>query len=238
MGPNRAVSSAAEQRAFNPTVAGSIPARPISARPHRLEAQDTALSRRRRGFESLWGRYAVFGWRLRGGQPEPSLIPTRPFAPMISKRWVGSALSWVARTKPSLSARSSGSSASPMTSTPPQRPRSLIRDRGPSVRERNGSEFRLDVRRKCRSIFDERPDGRRIRSAAEATGAAMNQAPRPGSAGERREIGRRTSRTRGRRRLRRTGSRGPRTGGTRARPRPCRARSVPERRAGALSRRT
>ncbi len=25
-------------------------------RPHRLEAQDTALSRRRRGFESRWGR--------------------------------------------------------------------------------------------------------------------------------------------------------------------------------------
>lgn len=76
----------AEQRAFNPTVAGSSPARPslppktfaarpgglpgtqrerarsrssvsVTTRPHRLEAQDTTLSRWLRGFESPWGRF-------------------------------------------------------------------------------------------------------------------------------------------------------------------------------------
>ena|SRR3712207_4727944 len=36
-----------------PRVEGSIPSQLTS--PHRLEAQDTALSRRRHGFESRWG---------------------------------------------------------------------------------------------------------------------------------------------------------------------------------------
>ena len=82
---NRASSSVVEQGTFNPRVVGSIPtwltadaasAYPLCARddllnsrgrdrqvvgpdrlasPHRLEAQDTALSRRRHGFESRWG---------------------------------------------------------------------------------------------------------------------------------------------------------------------------------------
>ncbi len=43
----------AEQGTFNPRVVGSIPTWLTS--PHRLEAQDTALSRRRHGFESRWG---------------------------------------------------------------------------------------------------------------------------------------------------------------------------------------
>ena len=49
----RASSSVAEQGTFNPRVVGSIPTWLTS--PHRLEAQDTALSRRRHGFESRWG---------------------------------------------------------------------------------------------------------------------------------------------------------------------------------------
>ena len=37
-------------------LAGSTKFNTKAFRPHRLEAQDTALSRRRRGFESPWGR--------------------------------------------------------------------------------------------------------------------------------------------------------------------------------------
>ena len=50
---SRASSSVVEQGTFNPRVEGSIPSWLMS--PHRLEAQDTALSRRRHGFESRWG---------------------------------------------------------------------------------------------------------------------------------------------------------------------------------------
>src|SRR6266540_4305860 len=35
----------------------------LSARPHRLEAQDAAFSRRKPGFESLWGQRVVT-WRF------------------------------------------------------------------------------------------------------------------------------------------------------------------------------
>ncbi len=56
-------------------------------------------------------------------------------------------------------------------------PRSSMQDRGPSPGERKGSEFRSAERRKCPSIFDERPDRKRARSAGGATGAAQNQAP-------------------------------------------------------------
>jgi hypothetical protein len=69
----RAGSSVVEQGTFNPRVEGSIPSRltriavcaskkrakitfaQATICPHRLEAQDTALSRRRHGFESRWG---------------------------------------------------------------------------------------------------------------------------------------------------------------------------------------
>jgi hypothetical protein len=50
---SRASSSVVEQGTFNPRVEGSIPS--WLTGPHRLEAQDTALSRRRHGFESRWG---------------------------------------------------------------------------------------------------------------------------------------------------------------------------------------
>ena len=75
-----ASSSVVEQGTFNPRVVGSIPTwlTPVAGgsdrasslgrsaklskagptrlvSPHRLEAQDTALSRRRHGFESRWG---------------------------------------------------------------------------------------------------------------------------------------------------------------------------------------
>ena len=46
-GAVRASSSVAEQGTFNPRVEGSIPS--WLTRPHRLEAQDTALSRRLAG---------------------------------------------------------------------------------------------------------------------------------------------------------------------------------------------
>jgi hypothetical protein len=52
-GRSRASSSVVEQGTFNPRVEGSIPS--WLTGPHRLEAQDTALSRRRHGFESRWG---------------------------------------------------------------------------------------------------------------------------------------------------------------------------------------
>ena len=40
-------------------VSGSIPLISTTS-PHRLEAQDTALSRRQQGFESPWGRLFYF----------------------------------------------------------------------------------------------------------------------------------------------------------------------------------
>ena len=53
-----------EHLTFNQVVEGSIPSRLISFFPHKnwkspssSLAQDTGLSRRRRGFESRWGRH-------------------------------------------------------------------------------------------------------------------------------------------------------------------------------------
>ena len=55
-------SSVVEQLAFNQLVVGSIPTgltiEACVASPHRLEAQDSALSRRQHGFESRWGRHS------------------------------------------------------------------------------------------------------------------------------------------------------------------------------------
>src|SRR5690242_15594955 len=49
----RRYMKAAQRRRSRP---GFMPER-RALRPHRLEAQDTALSRRRRGFEPRWGRH-------------------------------------------------------------------------------------------------------------------------------------------------------------------------------------
>jgi hypothetical protein len=49
------LAQSVEQQPFKLWVAGSNPAR-LTKGPHRLEAQDTALSRRKHEFESHWGR--------------------------------------------------------------------------------------------------------------------------------------------------------------------------------------
>src|SRR5712692_4564733 len=58
-------SSSGRTRGSGPRSGGSNPPPPANpsvppARPHRLEAQDTALSRLKHGFESRWGHQIVF----------------------------------------------------------------------------------------------------------------------------------------------------------------------------------
>src|SRR5712692_2180819 len=58
-------SSSGRTRGSGPRSGGSNPPPPANpsvppARPHRLEAQDTALSRLKHGFESRWGHQANF----------------------------------------------------------------------------------------------------------------------------------------------------------------------------------
>ena len=52
------LAQSVEQQPFKLWVAGSNPAR-LTKGPHRLEAQDTALSRRKHEFESHWGRHTL-----------------------------------------------------------------------------------------------------------------------------------------------------------------------------------
>ena len=66
----------------------AAPARRARARtrPHRLEAQDTALSRRRRGFDSPWGRQSRYSRRLRNPPAAPRRPPLRPRPSSIRTR--------------------------------------------------------------------------------------------------------------------------------------------------------
>ncbi len=64
----------AERSPFKRDVAGSNPARPTLSGPHRLVAQDVALSRRKHGFDSRWG-YGLSGLEtgLESGLENPGL---------------------------------------------------------------------------------------------------------------------------------------------------------------------
>src|SRR5215210_151149 len=63
-----------------------------SARPHRLEAKDIALSRRKPGFESRWGHYPArlsAGWfytRKRTANPAPTVAPTSAWGRVCALR--------------------------------------------------------------------------------------------------------------------------------------------------------
>src|SRR5207244_1846839 len=61
-------SSRGRTRGSGPRSGGSNPPPPakLLARPHRLEAQDTALSRLKHGFESRWGHHTNDQGFLRG----------------------------------------------------------------------------------------------------------------------------------------------------------------------------
>jgi hypothetical protein len=58
-----------------------------SARPHRPEAQDVALSRPKHGFESRWGRHSLTARFLHTWRKQPRLIRDLVFGPLWPFLW-------------------------------------------------------------------------------------------------------------------------------------------------------